>query len=211
METSKLLLKDAEAEDVDVYLYRSMIGSLMYLTCSRLDIIYFKGQPKLGLWYLKDSPFDLEAYTDSDYAVASLDRKSTTGAEYAQMMLETAADDAIQVSIVGLTYYCEGFHKIVDFLNTSHIRYALTENPTIYGSLIQQFWQTATASTLDNEEMEITTTIDGKVKIVTEASIRRHPKLEDSDGISNLPTIEIFEQLMTSNNVYFIASFIPCY
>ncbi|GJT15166.1 hypothetical protein Tco_0873872 [Tanacetum coccineum] len=89
----------------------------------------------------------------------------------------------------------EGFYQIVDFLNTSHIRYALTENPTIYVSLIQQFWQTATTSTLDNGEMEIIATIDGKVKIVTEASIRRHLKLEYSDGISNLPTTEIFEQL----------------
>ncbi|GJT69498.1 putative ribonuclease H-like domain-containing protein [Tanacetum coccineum] len=105
METSKPLLKDAEAEDVDVHLYRSMIGSLMYLTAFRPDIMfvvcacarfqvtpkvshlhdvkrifrYLKGQPKLGLWYPKDSPFDLEAYTDSDYAGASLDRKSTTG------------------------------------------------------------------------------------------------------------------------------------
>ncbi|GJW40524.1 putative ribonuclease H-like domain-containing protein [Tanacetum coccineum] len=105
METSKPLLKDAEAEDVDVYLYKSMIGSLMYLTASRPDIMfavyscarfqvtpkvshlhavkrifrYLKGQPKLGLWYPKDSPFDLEAYTDSDYAGASLDRKSTIG------------------------------------------------------------------------------------------------------------------------------------
>ncbi|GJR04970.1 retrovirus-related pol polyprotein from transposon TNT 1-94 [Tanacetum coccineum] len=44
---------------------------------------YLKGQPKLGLWYPKDSPFDLVAYTNSDYARASLDRKSTTGeAEY---------------------------------------------------------------------------------------------------------------------------------
>ncbi|GKC98292.1 hypothetical protein Tco_1168567 [Tanacetum coccineum] len=68
----------------------------------------------------------------------------------------------------------EGFHQIVDFLNTSHIRYALTENPTIYVSLIQHFWQTATASTLDNGEMEITATIDGKVKIVTKEYIRRH-------------------------------------
>ncbi|GKA58014.1 hypothetical protein Tco_0757202 [Tanacetum coccineum] len=59
----------------------------------------------------------------------------------------------------------------------------------------QMFWQTATASTLDNGEMEITATIDGKIKIVTETSIRRHLKLEDSDGISNLPTTEIFEQL----------------
>ncbi|GJZ18019.1 putative ribonuclease H-like domain-containing protein [Tanacetum coccineum] len=43
---------------------------------------YWKGQPKLGLWYPKDSPFDLEAYTDSDYAGASLDRKSTIGGCY---------------------------------------------------------------------------------------------------------------------------------
>ncbi|GKE74254.1 hypothetical protein Tco_1536295, partial [Tanacetum coccineum] len=89
----------------------------------------------------------------------------------------------------------EGFHQIVDFLNASHIRYVLTENPTIYVSLIQQFWQNATASTLDNGEMEITDTIDGKVKIVTDASIRRHLKLENSNGISNLPTTEIFKQL----------------
>ncbi|GKB43494.1 hypothetical protein Tco_0888436, partial [Tanacetum coccineum] len=105
METSKPLMKDDIDEDVDVHLYRSMIGSLMYLTSLRPDIMfvvcacarfqvtpkvshlyavkrifrYLKGQPKLGLWYPKDLPFDLEAYTDSDYAGASLDRKSTIG------------------------------------------------------------------------------------------------------------------------------------
>ncbi|GKE08356.1 hypothetical protein Tco_1411907, partial [Tanacetum coccineum] len=77
METQKLLLKDEDGEEVDVHLYRSMIGSLMYLTSSRPNIMYLKGQPKLGLWYPKDSPFDLVAYTNSDYAGASLDRKST--------------------------------------------------------------------------------------------------------------------------------------
>ncbi|GJY08246.1 putative ribonuclease H-like domain-containing protein, partial [Tanacetum coccineum] len=74
METSKPLLKDAEAEDVDVYLYRSMIRSLMYLTASRPDIMFV-----VCACYLKDSLFDLEAYTDSVYAGASLDRKSITG------------------------------------------------------------------------------------------------------------------------------------
>ncbi|GKF74446.1 hypothetical protein Tco_0220778 [Tanacetum coccineum] len=86
IETNKAFLKDEEVEDVDVHLYRSMIGSLMYLTTSRPDIIfavcacarYLKGQPKLGLWYPKDSPFDLEAFSDSDYAGASLDRKLVT-------------------------------------------------------------------------------------------------------------------------------------
>ncbi|GJQ92043.1 putative ribonuclease H-like domain-containing protein [Tanacetum coccineum] len=84
---------------------RSMIGSLMYLTASRPDIMfavcacsrfqvtpktsylndvkrifrYLKGKPKLGLWYPRVSSFDLEAYSDSDYAGANLDRKSTTG------------------------------------------------------------------------------------------------------------------------------------
>ncbi|GJR40297.1 putative ribonuclease H-like domain-containing protein [Tanacetum coccineum] len=83
IETQKLLLKDEDGEEVDGHLYRSMIGSLMYLTSSRLDIIYLKGQLKLGLWYPKDLPFDLVAYTDSDYARANLDMKSTTGeAEY---------------------------------------------------------------------------------------------------------------------------------
>ncbi|GJS00575.1 hypothetical protein Tco_0317083 [Tanacetum coccineum] len=49
--------------------------------------------------------------------------------------------------------------------------------------------------TLKNGDMEITATIDGKFKVVFEASIRRHLKLEDSDGISTLPNTEIFEQL----------------
>ncbi|GJT72435.1 hypothetical protein Tco_1031721 [Tanacetum coccineum] len=95
----------------------------------------------------------------------------------------------------------EGFYQIVDFLNASHIRYALTENPTIYVSLIKQFWEIATAKTLDNGDIELTATIDGKVKIVTEASVRRHLQLADSDGISSLPTTEIFEQLSLMGNM----------
>ncbi|GJU94347.1 putative ribonuclease H-like domain-containing protein [Tanacetum coccineum] len=79
MDTEKPLLKDSDGDDVDVHLYRSMIGSLMYLTSSRPDIMFAVCQPKLGLWYPRDSSFDLVAYFDGDYAGASLDRKSTTG------------------------------------------------------------------------------------------------------------------------------------
>ncbi|GKA31472.1 putative ribonuclease H-like domain-containing protein [Tanacetum coccineum] len=79
MDTDKPLLKDSDDDDVDVHLYRSMIGSLMYLTSSRPDIMYLKSQPKLGLWYPRDSSFDLVAYSDSSYAGANLDRKSITG------------------------------------------------------------------------------------------------------------------------------------
>nr|GFC67623.1 hypothetical protein [Tanacetum cinerariifolium] len=105
IDNEKPLLKDPNGEDEDVHTYRSMIGSLTYLTSSRPDIMftvcacacfqvtpkashlhsvkrifrYLKGKPHLGLWYLKDLPFNLVAYSNSDYDGASLDRKSTTG------------------------------------------------------------------------------------------------------------------------------------
>ncbi|GJY96571.1 putative ribonuclease H-like domain-containing protein [Tanacetum coccineum] len=97
--------KNEPDSSINVHLYRSIIGSLMYLTASRPDIMfavsaclrnqvtpttsnleavkkifkYLKGQPKLGLWYPRESPFVLEAYSDSDYVGANKDRKSTTG------------------------------------------------------------------------------------------------------------------------------------
>ncbi|GKD42653.1 putative ribonuclease H-like domain-containing protein [Tanacetum coccineum] len=104
VDLEKPLVKDGDADDVDVHLYRSMTGSLMYLIASRPDIMfaictcarfqvtlktshllvvkrifrYLKGKPTLGLWYSRDSPFEFVAYTDSDYARATQDRKSTT-------------------------------------------------------------------------------------------------------------------------------------
>ncbi|GKC73583.1 putative ribonuclease H-like domain-containing protein [Tanacetum coccineum] len=296
IETNKELIKDEKAEDVDVHLYRSMIGSLMYLTASRPDIMfavcacarfqvtlkishlyavkrifrYLKDQPKLGLLYPIDSPFDLEAFSDSDYAGASLDRKSTirgciflgkrlilwqckkkttitnstTEAEYVAVanccghnlvfhsktkhieirhhFIRDSHEKKLiqdrQSSMVGFgemrqlevlrsysTFshftmanlkFCdkhnmvaylkkptrsEGFQEIVDFLNGSHIRYALNTNLTIYVSLIKKFWQTATVKTVDNGEQEITVTVDGKELTVTEASVRRHLQLADVD------------------------------
>nr|GEV30017.1 uncharacterized mitochondrial protein AtMg00810-like [Tanacetum cinerariifolium] len=96
--------QDGTGKDVELYLYRSMIGSLMYLTTSRLNIMfavcacarhqvtskechlyavkrifrYLKGNPNLGIWYPKEYPFDLVSYSDSDYDSANQDRKSTT-------------------------------------------------------------------------------------------------------------------------------------
>ncbi|GJS87976.1 putative ribonuclease H-like domain-containing protein [Tanacetum coccineum] len=104
VDLEKPLVKDGDADDVDEHLYRSIIGSLMYLTASRPNIMfavcafarfqvtpktshllavkrifrYLKGKPTLGLWYSRDSPFELVAYTDGDYAGAPQDRKSTT-------------------------------------------------------------------------------------------------------------------------------------
>ncbi|GJU72739.1 hypothetical protein Tco_1264144 [Tanacetum coccineum] len=90
---------------------------------------------------------------------------------------------------------CEDFHQIIDFLNLSHITVILYRKSYYLYLLIHSFGKLASASTSKNEEMEITATIDGRVKTITEASIRRHLKLEDSDGIPTLSNAEIFEQL----------------
>ncbi|KAJ9561520.1 hypothetical protein OSB04_006680 [Centaurea solstitialis] len=105
MPTGNLLGPDLTGKPVDQKIYRSMIGSLLYLTATRPDIMfatcfcarfqanpkeshlaavkrilrYLKGTPELGLWYPKDSSFELISFTDSDYGGCKLDRKSTSG------------------------------------------------------------------------------------------------------------------------------------
>ncbi|GJR67314.1 ribonuclease H-like domain-containing protein [Tanacetum coccineum] len=346
METNKALIKDEEAEDVDVHLYRSMIGSLIYLTASRPDIMF------VVCACARDSPFDLEAFSDSDYAGASLDRKSITGGckskevgtlrylslvvplkkvgdevvhkelgdiieraattassleaeqdsgsgprcqdtilgdvdvqtrfettskhfndpplskvntfrsgEDSMQFMELMAHSTILCEFVSIKEkrdvvsqkqkercvlknrksaliinqlfiyqmadleFCdkhnmvaylvrsegsEGFHEIIDFLTLSHIYYTLTECPTLYISLIEQFWQTAALSTTEDGVRAITATIDRRDKIITKASIRRHLKLQDSEGLTSLHNAEIFEQLtrmgyaITSNSLTFL-------
>ncbi|GKA42154.1 putative ribonuclease H-like domain-containing protein [Tanacetum coccineum] len=309
METKVALTKDEEAVDVDVHLYRSMIGSLMYLTASRPDIMYavcvcsrfqvtpktshlnavkrifkyLKGKPHLGLWYPRESPFDLEAFSDSDYGGSNLDRKSTTGgcqflgqrliswqckkqtivatstteAEYVAaanccgqvlwvqnqlldygfnfMNTKIHIDNESTICIVkNPVYHSKTKHieirhhfirdcyekklisveKIHTDLNVADLLtkpfdgprfnylvvivsagcgYALITNPTIHNSLVKQFWQTATAITLDDGALKIKETIDTIEYTITEAYIRSKLQLADASGITMLPNDKIFE------------------
>ncbi|GJX31135.1 retrovirus-related pol polyprotein from transposon TNT 1-94 [Tanacetum coccineum] len=105
MSTEINLTKDDEADSVDSSKYRGMIGSLLYLTASRPDIMfsvclcarfqenpktthleavkrifrYIKGTSHLGLWYLKGTGIETIVYADSDHAGDYVDRKSTSG------------------------------------------------------------------------------------------------------------------------------------
>ncbi|GJX18301.1 hypothetical protein Tco_0219133 [Tanacetum coccineum] len=181
---SKLLLRDEDGEEVDVHLYRSIIGSLMYLISSRPDIMFavcacarYQVNPKVSHLHVVKKIFRLVAYTDSDYARASLDRKSTIGVAFLSKPAES-----------------EGFEQIVDFLNAHTIKYALTINPTIYTSCIKQFWATVKVKTV-NREQQLQALVDGKKIVVTEASVRRDLQLDDEEGTDYLPNATIFEEL----------------
>ncbi|GJS18047.1 hypothetical protein Tco_0412519 [Tanacetum coccineum] len=147
------------------------------------------GQTILGLWYPRESPFNLEAFSDSDYGGSNLDRKSTTGGcQFLRQRHITVALHSMDER-----EECQGFAEIVDFLRGSNLRYALTSNPTIYDSLVKQFWQSATANTKADGSLEINATIDTIRYTISEASIRESLQLEDATGITMLPNDELFE------------------
>ncbi|GJX94197.1 putative ribonuclease H-like domain-containing protein [Tanacetum coccineum] len=173
IESNKPLVKDEDGEDVDVHVYRSMIGSLMYLTASRPDIMYLKHQPKLGLWYPMDSPFELEAFSDSDYRGASLDRKSTTGGcQFFSRRL--------------ISWQCKKQTIVAN--STTEAEYVVVAN--CYG-------QTATVKTLANGIQELVASIDNKEYTIIEASVRSKLQLADAEGINNLPDAKIYDGLGT--------------
>ncbi|GJS03357.1 putative ribonuclease H-like domain-containing protein [Tanacetum coccineum] len=214
METSKPLMNDENAEDVDVHLYRSMISSLMYLTSSRPDIIYLKGQPKLGLWYPKDSPFDLETYINSDYAGASLDRKSTTGVDvdkysgfknqmldygYNFMNTKIFIDNENTICIVknsvfhSKTKHIEIRHHFIRDSNKKKLilMIKIHTDHNVADLLTKAFDATAKAKTI-NGEVQIQAFVDGKKVIITETSVRRALQLKD---------VEVLRLLLGTNLV----------
>ncbi|GJU73616.1 putative ribonuclease H-like domain-containing protein [Tanacetum coccineum] len=268
METSKTLMKDENAKDVDVHLYRSMIGSLMYLTSSRPDIMfvvcacarfqvtpkvshlhavkrifrYLKGQPKLGLWYPKDSLFNLEAYTDSDYAGAiknpvfhsktkhieirhyfirdSNEKKLIqmikihTDQNVADLLTKafnngTTTNDEIQVSDVGLTYYCDSVRKRIERYSENKterelVRIKIDDGNAFWneirvnaGDSVNAARHTLTTASVKtvNGEVHTQALVDGKKVIVTETSMRRALQLKDVEGTECLLNATIFKQL----------------
>nr|GFA26170.1 ribonuclease H-like domain, reverse transcriptase, RNA-dependent DNA polymerase [Tanacetum cinerariifolium] len=216
-EATKPKSKNEYDSPVNVHLYRSMIGSLIYLTASRPDIMfavnaclrnqvtpttsnleavkkifkYLKGQPKLGLWYPKESPLVLESYSDSDYAEANKDRKSTTSRcsfwvevstlhfdhQPAQNLNPTSTssmaalrykDEHNKVGYLLKPTESDDYHQIIDLLRASHIR-----SPELGPPAIQA-------------------TIDKTLYTITEELVRSQLQLTNDGGITDLPIAEIY-------------------
>ncbi|GJR58984.1 hypothetical protein Tco_1501146 [Tanacetum coccineum] len=110
------------------------------------------------------------------------------------MMTLKFADTHNMVAFLSKPTESDGFEQIVDILNAHPIRNALTINPTIYISCIEQFWSTVVVKTI-NEEAQLHALVDGKKIIITESTVRRDLQLEDAEGVECLPNSTIFEQL----------------
>ncbi|GJY57064.1 uncharacterized mitochondrial protein-like protein [Tanacetum coccineum] len=210
VDLEKPFVKDGDANDVDVHLYRSMIGSLMYLTTSRPDIIYLKGKPTLGLWYSRDSPFELVAYSDSDYAGATQDRKSTTRG--CQFLGNSQSMDGRICNIKSVLKRIKKTSRHVKRGRDTKIPQSSgppikVGDETVHKELDDRMERAATtASSLEakrdsakantiNGERQLQALVDKKRVIITESSIRSDLHLADAGGIDCLPTAIIFEEL----------------
>ncbi|GJU98875.1 hypothetical protein Tco_1328146 [Tanacetum coccineum] len=110
------------------------------------------------------------------------------------MMTLKFADTHNMAAFLSKPAESEGFEQIEDFLNAQPIRHALTVNPIIYTSCIEQFWSTIKAKTV-NDEVQLQALVDGKKIIITESTMRRDLQLEDAEGVDCVPNATIFEQL----------------
>nr|GEX06982.1 hypothetical protein [Tanacetum cinerariifolium] len=165
---------------------------------------YLKGKPHLGLWYLKDSPFDLVAYSDNDYAGASLDKKSTTrGCQFLGCRLiswqckkqTVIATSSIEAEYVAAASCCAQVLWIQNqLMDYGYIKYALTVNPTIYVTCIKQFWNTVVVKQ-SNDVTRLQALVDRKKVFITKAAIRDILCFDDADGVDCLPDEEIFAEL----------------
>ncbi|GJY17825.1 putative ribonuclease H-like domain-containing protein [Tanacetum coccineum] len=198
METKVALTKDEEAINVD------SLSKTSHLNAMKRIFKYLKDKPNLGLWYPRESPFDLEAFSDSDYGGSNLDRKSTTGGCQflrqrliswqckKQTIVATSTTEAEYVAAAN----CCGQHVFLCFrLILAGIAWFVDVRKVL---IVKQFWQTATAKTLADGTLELHATIDTIVYTITEASIRNKLQLADASGITMLPNSAILRVATTS-------------
>nr|GEU92022.1 retrovirus-related Pol polyprotein from transposon TNT 1-94 [Tanacetum cinerariifolium] len=168
-------LNDEDGQEVDVHIYRSMIGSLMYLTSLRLDIIF------LVCAYARNQTVVVNSTTEAEYVAAS----SCCGQKnYALLVLVFQTTPQMVINSPCLT----------DKKELASPWQTTTVNPTIYVSCVKQFWATTKVNKNSDQE-QIQALVDKMKVIITEDNIRSDPRLDDAEGIMCLLNKEIFEGL----------------
>ncbi|GJT22308.1 ribonuclease H-like domain-containing protein [Tanacetum coccineum] len=253
MEPNKALVKDEEADNVDVHLYRLLIRSLMYLTASRPDIPFdVCACGRLISWQCKKQTIVANSTTKAEYVATAncyghvlwipnqmldygfnfmntkiyIDNESTicivknpvfhSKTKHIEIRHHFIRDSHEKKLIQVIKIHID--HNVADLLTKAFdvsrfnfliasigmlnllvplikgmitrigdafwmkLRYTLTKNPTIYVSLIEKFWQTATVRTVDNGEQEINVTVDGTKFTINVASVRASP-ISNADGV----------------------------
>ncbi|GJZ27461.1 putative ribonuclease H-like domain-containing protein [Tanacetum coccineum] len=187
----KPLVKDGDANDVDVHLYRSMIGSLTYLITSRPDIMFAR------------SSFELVAYTDIDYAGATQDRKSTTGGYL--LTKGFVAESQKEVGTLRYLSLVVPLKKVGDEAVHKELGDRMERAATTASSLEVEQESVTAAELLTTVRHNLVLPVqvnaakallDKKKVIITETSIRSDLHLEDAGGTDCLPTATIFEELI---------------
>ncbi|GKA81847.1 putative ribonuclease H-like domain-containing protein [Tanacetum coccineum] len=156
------------------------------------------------VWRPKIKVLDHISKNSGSYSCKQFDYVDPTGRPQVSLELKGEDfDDSMNVLSVLVVHHTTNGHQLTMSNKQERIGhskangnwYALTANPTIYVSLIEQFWQTVTVDTVNDGEQQLTVIVDGQTIAITEASVRRHLQLADADGISSLPNTEIFDQL----------------
>nr|GEU51450.1 hypothetical protein [Tanacetum cinerariifolium] len=167
---------------------------------------YLKGKPHLGLWYPKYSPFNSVAYSDSDYAGASLDRKSTTrmcqflGCRLISWQCKKQTVVATSSTKAKYVVTLSSMKSLKSMLNVTNILCvgSLTTPPMVLNSpclIYIKNWLVQIKRSLVNDVSRLQALLDKKKVIIIEATVRDALRLNDAEGIDCLPNEKIFAEL----------------
>nr|GEV32178.1 putative ribonuclease H-like domain-containing protein [Tanacetum cinerariifolium] len=175
IDTEKPLLNDPDGEDVDVHTYRSMIGSLMYLTLSRPDIILIS-------WECKKKTVVATSSTEAEYVAAASCCAQVLWIQ--NQLLDYGL--TMQVALSGM----ESLKRMLHVTSILSAGYHTTSQMILNSPCL-----THIKNWLVNDISRLQAFVDRKKVIITEATIRDTLRLDDAEGINYLPNEEIFAEL----------------